>query len=484
MKVGKLGTRSLVIAVVITLGVATTGVMSLMAMQDDETSVYVWFKDASPLIEGNDVKAGGVKVGTIASIEVENGQAKLGLVLDDSVLPLHEDARARVRPIGLLGERYVDLERGTPDAPVMEVGGTIPNSRTGRATDLDEVLNTVDRPTGTALAALVTTLGEGVRGRGGDLDAAIKALKPALTDTDALARILDDQTSVLNELITSVEPVAKALSTSEGKHLDRLVGSAEKLLGSTARAEKDLDATLRELPSSLRDARLTLRSLDNAARATTPNLKALRPTTSKLASLSRELTAFSKATDPALKGLDPVLTQAEALIANARPVAKSLARQSPEMRRTVHHAKPVVNELLGNLGDVLNFVKYWALTTNGEDGLSHYFRAHAVVTDEIATGLLPGARNVPDGPPTDKPDTEVKPDSLLNGAGGLADPLLPGLAGDKDRGGGGLGDLLPNLGLGEASTTRTGESRRAGTTGLSAEQESNLMNYLVGDGQG
>lgn len=484
MKVGKLGMRSLVIAVVITLGVATTGVMSLMAVQDEETSVYVWFKDASPLIEGNDVKAGGVKVGTIDSIDVENGQAKLGLVLDDSVLPLHEDARAKVRPIGLLGERYVDLERGTPDAPVMEVGGTIPTSRTGRATDLDEVLNTVDKPTGTALAALVTTLGEGVRGHGGDLDAAIEALKPALTDTHALTKILDEQTGVLNELITSVEPVAKALSKDEGRKLDRLVGSAEKLLGSTSRAATDIDATLRELPSSLRDARMTLRSLDKAARSTTPNLRALRPTTSKLTGLSRELTAFSKATDPALKGLDPVLTQAEALIAKARPVAKSLSRQSPEMRRTVHHAKPVVNELLGNLRDVLNFVKYWALTTNGEDGLSHYFRAHLVVTDEIATGLVPGDHNDPDGQPETKPDTAAKPNTLLDGAGDLADPLVPGLLGDKDRGAGGLGDLLPGLGSGKQSSAKPRENPHGSTTGLSAEQESNLMNYLVGGGQG
>ncbi|KRF17056.1 hypothetical protein ASG90_06915 [Nocardioides sp. Soil797] len=471
----RLGFKKLVLLVVVMVGATTVIVMTRSAMSEPETDAYAVFEDASPLIEGNDVKLGGVKVGTITSIEVENGKAKVGLALDDDVLPLHKDAAARVRPLGLLGERYVELDRGSPDAATMKEGGEIAVARTSRATDLDEVLNTVDDPTATALAALVTTLGEGIEGNGGDIDAAVKALAPALGDVDQLSTILNGQTDVLNQLVDSLEPVAQALATGDGKKLDTLVDSADKLLGATASQEKNLDSTLKELPSSLVEARATLRSLSKVAGATTPNLKSLRPTTSRLSTLSKELTAFSKATDPALEGLDPVLSQAKALIADARPLAQSLRSQSGNMRTSVHQARPVVNRLLGNFRNVLDFIKYWALTTNGDDALSHYFRAHLVVTDEIVTGLVPTTGNL-DSPKLDDPETEEKNNSLLPG-------LLSNGNGSKDgsTSKAPLEDLLSGLGLGKkTSTTNPSAAKQRSATGLSSKQESNLISYLIG----
>lgn len=470
----KHGLRNLVILAVVLTGGTTIVVMSLSAMDDPETDAYAWFEDASPLIKGNDVKMGGVKVGSITSIEVEDGKAKVGLSLDEEVLPLHKDAEARVRPLGLLGERYVEIQRGSADSGAMEDGGEIPVSRTSRATDLDEVLNAVDDPTSTALAALVTTLGEGVKGNGGDIDEAVKALAPALGDVGQLSSILNGQTDVLNELVASLEPVSRALAAGDGEELDTLVDSADKLLGATAKQEKNLDSTIRELPSSLKEARQTLRSLSAATDATTPNLKALRPTTSKLSTLSQELTAFSEATDPALKGLDPVLSQAEALIADARPLAKSLSAQSGDLRTTVHQAKPVVNELLGNFRNVLDFIKYWALTTNGDDALSHYFRAHLVITDEVGTGLLPAPGDL-DSPKLDEPETEVKENDLLDGLLDQGNGSEDGTTRKAP-----LEDLLSGLGLSKRTSTDTAPSKKRSATGLSSKQENKLLSYLIG----
>jgi phospholipid/cholesterol/gamma-HCH transport system substrate-binding protein len=454
--------RLTAIAVAAVIGLSFSGATTVEMMSDEDPNVYVLFKDASPLIKGNDVKAAGVKVGTIGSIEVENGIAKVGLVLDEDVLPIHEDATAKVRPVGLLGERFVELDRGTPDAKVVADGGSLPLEQTSRATDLDEVLNMVDAPTGTALSMLVTTLGQGLLGNGENADRAIKALAPALQDTDRLGSILNDQNTVLQQLVDSVTPLADELATGHGESLDRLVGATEKTLGATARSDAALGRTLERLPAALREARTTLAALSGAAGSTAPVLAALRPATQNLVQISRELKAFSKSAEPALNGLDPVLDKAEVLLDRARPVAQSLASLSPEMQASAKDGRRIATKALDNLTTILDFVKYWALTTNGQDGLSHYFRAHVVVTTEVLTGFLPKS---PDAAPvqpstagTGKPS--AKPTPPLAG-------LLSGLTG-------------PLQGLLGGHRATSGAATGGSATGLTSSQEQNLLSYLIG----
>ncbi|MFC7506083.1 MlaD family protein [Nocardioides sp. GCM10030258] len=455
-------TRFAAVAIAAVLGLAITGRTTIDMMSTDDPDMYVYFADASPLIKGNDVKASGVKVGSIGSIEVENGVAKVGLILNDEVLPIHQDATARVRPVGLLGERFVELDRGTPDAEVLADGASLPLDQTTRATDLDEVLNMVDAPTGTALSMLITTLGQGMLGHGEDADRAIKALAPALQDTDRLGQILADQNTVLQELVDSVTPVAEQLATDNGQALDQLVDATDKTLGATARSDRDLADTLERLPAALREARSTLSALSGAAGSTAPVLAALRPATENLVKISRELKAFAKSAEPALDGLDPVLDKAEVLLERARPVAQSLASLSPDMKSTAHNGRRIATGALDNLTTILDFVKYWALTTNGQDGLSHYFRAHVVVTTEVLTGLVPKGA-VPAAPTKTKDGKLVPPlGGLLNGVGGLLDPLD-----------GVLGGLLAGK---SPSKAASGGS----ATGLTSSQEQNLLSYLIG----
>jgi len=459
-----LAPRTVAIVAVSVLALLSVTGLSLLKTDADETTVYAYFRDASPLIKGNDVKMHGVKVGVIDSIEVEDGMARVGLRVEKEAQPLYSDARAVVRPVGLLGERFVDLDRGTPDKQAIPVGGTIPVEHTGGVSDLDEVLNTVDQPTGAALAALVTTLGEGMRGTGTDISAAIKALEPAMRDTRPLVEVLDEQSQALTDMVDALAPLTGALATEDGKRLDGLVGAADTLLSTTAENQQALDHTLATLPSALEEARRTLRSLGRASRSTTPTLRAIRPTTDNLAQLSRELTAFSKAAGPALEGLDPVLEQGQALIENARPVVASLRSSGADLSGTARGARPVVEELLGNLRDVLDFVKFWALTTTNEDGLAHYFRAHFVVTDDIPLGLVPG-------------DTSSGVLTSDDEQGGLLPNLgVPGLPPLDGLLGGGDGALLGGL---DSLLGRS--SRRDGSaTGLTTTQEQAMLDTLIG----
>lgn len=491
--------RLVFVVCVAIVGLIVSLCVTVHELRGSPPTVYAYMKDASPLIKGNDVKSAGVKVGSVGSIEVEHGEAKIGLVLNDDVLPLHRDATIRIRPVGLLGERYVDLDRGSPSAPVLAKGAAIPVTQTSTATDLDEVLDTVDAPTGEALSYLVTTLGEGVLGRGKDANAAIKALAPALLDTNRLAAILKDQNGVLDDLLDSVQPVASQLAIDNGKQLDQLIDAANDALATTALKDDQLNGTLRELPGALHDAEPTLAALARAAGSTTPVLAALRPTTDDLVQLSGELNAFSKTANSALTSINPVLDKATVLLKQAEPVATTLSELSPGLLATAGHTRILGTAALDNLTTVLDFVRDWALTTNGQDGLSHYFRAHLVVTTDAASGLLPNGPNL-------IPPLSPVPNKGLGGA--LQDPLgtvggaLGGLTGNQDGnsggvlgglGGGVLGGLLGGLtGNGRANPSAAGSSSAGATvgknpqqnagsaTGLNRTQERSLLAYLIG----
>jgi phospholipid/cholesterol/gamma-HCH transport system substrate-binding protein len=360
-----------------------------VAATQQRTIVIAEFRDASPMLTGNDVKLHGVKVGEVAAMSEENGIAKVALDLGPEALPIHTDARATVRPVSLLGERYMELDTGTPNAPLLRTGGVIPVSQTGQNTDLDEVLNVFDDKTGQSLAAFVAVLGEGMRGNGADIDAAMKALAPAMTQTDQFVKVLQQQNATLNSLVDNLDPVARSLAQDDGKTLDSLVSSTTSLLQTTSTNVQALDATLAELPGSLAAARGTLGHLADTADDTTPLLKDIRPTTDHLKEISDELIYFSESANPAFDKLAPVLDKGTDFLRSAKPVAEQLRQAGPDIVKLSKAMNPIVNELANNVDNVMNFIRFWALTTNGKDGLSHYFRGSFTLSPESATGNLP-----------------------------------------------------------------------------------------------
>lgn len=444
-RMGRVSAAGLVAVVAL---LCTSACASMVGNSSDDagSTVVADFADASPLLQGNDVKVNGVKVGEIASLTVVGNHARVAMKLTPAALPVHRDARATIRPVSLLGERYVDLNRGTPSAPLLASGGMIPASQTGQTTDLDQVLNTVDDPTGRSLAALVTMLGQGMQGNGGNVDATVRALAPAMTDTDRLAKVLNQQNALLNNLVDHTQPVTQSLAADNGRTLDGLVESAHQLMGTTAANQAAMDQSLAQLPSTLSTAHATLAQLAGTANAVTPTLQDMRPTTNNLTAISQELGRFADSADPALAHAQPVLVKLQGLLDQARPVADQLRQMGPDVQSTAASAKPVVGALaVNNMATAMDAVKFWALTTNGHDGLGHYFRGMAVINPQTATGPVPAP--VPGIAPAPLP---VPPPP------GLPAPGVPG------------GLLAP------------APPPDGGATGLNQNQESGALQFLLG----
>src|SRR5215211_5383333 len=105
--------------------------------------------DAQGLVEGNEVRIGGKRVGVVKTITAEKTPrrpyAKLGLQLDKTAEPVYSGARVTVRPRSPLGLKYLEvipLKVGKPLAP----GESLPLGTARQSVDLDQVLAALDPP--------------------------------------------------------------------------------------------------------------------------------------------------------------------------------------------------------------------------------------------------------------------------------------------------------------------------------------------------
>ena len=76
------------------------------------------FENAPPIQRGQAVRIAGVDVGKVAAVEPVGGDSPAVTVimkLEESALPIHEDAEIKVRPrIFFEGNLFFDLKPGTP----------------------------------------------------------------------------------------------------------------------------------------------------------------------------------------------------------------------------------------------------------------------------------------------------------------------------------------------------------------------------------
>ncbi len=84
------------------------------------------------------VEIAGVEVGRVRNIALEANRAMVTLKMRPEI-QLTKDAKAIIRTKGILGDKYIELIRGSDAAPLIEPGGHI--TQTIPTTDIDSLLN-------------------------------------------------------------------------------------------------------------------------------------------------------------------------------------------------------------------------------------------------------------------------------------------------------------------------------------------------------
>lgn len=295
-----LGRRSQVLArllAVAALLLAVVVVAWLMFVSGDPYRVTIELDNASQLVKGNQVKVGGVPVGTVTKMELgHDARALIELeITDEELTPLHEGSTAQVRSTSLSGiaNRYITLKPGPNDEDPIPDGGALPAEDAESEVDLDAVLNTLNDETLKDLQAAVQGLGGAVAGRGKELERAIHGLNPALSQTAATAReVIRDERAFSRFLVDSASVVAAVSSRSPD--LERLVPATATTLEAIASRTAELDRSLRELPPTLREGNTTLVNLRALLRDLRPLVDEARPVARPLTEALQRLRTVSR----------------------------------------------------------------------------------------------------------------------------------------------------------------------------------------------
>ena len=169
--------------------------------------------NAAQLVKGFEVRIGGARVGFISKIEPkkrEDGSAyaQVTMKLDKEIEPVPADSTLLVRPRSSLGLKYVELAPGEGRAG-LAAGSTIPVRQARPAVvELDDLFSMFDDKTRVGSRNSLDGFGGGFAGRGQDVNTAIAAFVPLVTNLEPVARNLSDPDTRLNRFFASIARAA------------------------------------------------------------------------------------------------------------------------------------------------------------------------------------------------------------------------------------------------------------------------------------
>jgi phospholipid/cholesterol/gamma-HCH transport system substrate-binding protein len=314
------------------------------------------FANSANVALNSPVRIAGVEVGKVISTSRDGNATNVTFTVDGAGRPIHTDAFAAIRPrIFLEGNFFVELDPGSPSAPDMDSGATIPVTHTSTAVQLDEVLTALQSPTRADLSRLLESYGTAlthkptaaedatqlpeVQGKSGAeaLNGALKyggdAGRYGAQVTNAF---LGTQQHDLSRLVAGAGRTFGALASNESD-LQGLIDNFNVFTGALATQSTNLSTTIQLLAPTLRTARTSLVSLNRT-------LPPLRTYAIELTPAVAELPGLISASKPWLAQTRPLLSGKE-----GGGVAKLLAESTPGLAGAAQAGKetalPQLNQL-------------------------------------------------------------------------------------------------------------------------------------------
>jgi phospholipid/cholesterol/gamma-HCH transport system substrate-binding protein len=284
------------------------------------------FTSVNNLQPKSPVRIAGVNVGVVKDVKaLGSGKgATVTMEIQDTGLPIHKDAELKIRPrIFLEGNFFVDVQPGTPSAPNLKSGETIPFQQTSTPVQLGDLLTALQSDTRSDLKNLIEEYAVKGLGNGG-AEAYNRAIKPAVQAFRASA--IANQASLgqhphdLSNLLRGQQRLFSELAFNTGTLKD-LVTQLNVTFLAFARQEGALRATIPALRDVLTVGRPALVSLDSAL----PSLR----------NFSRDALPGVRSSGPTIDASLPFIHQARllvrpqelrGLVADLRPTIPALAR--------------------------------------------------------------------------------------------------------------------------------------------------------------
>ncbi len=294
------------------------------------------FSNGVNISTNSPVRIAGVDVGKVIEVGRDGDNTKVTFTVDGKGRPIHDDAFADIRPrIFLEGNFFIDLDPGSPSAPEMGSGDTIPVSHTSTGVQLDQILTALQSPVRADLSRLLESFGT-----------ALNQKPTAAEDATQLPEVKGKTGAEgLNGAFKyggdagrySAQVTNALLGTSPGD-LSRLVAGTGRTFGALARREADLQGLIVNFDTFTGALAAQSKNLSTTVERLAPTLQIGRKSLASLNSTLPPLRAWAIEFRPAVAELPALISAAKPWIAQARPllsgkeaggVAKLLRESTP-----------------------------------------------------------------------------------------------------------------------------------------------------------
>jgi phospholipid/cholesterol/gamma-HCH transport system substrate-binding protein len=301
------------VAAVLALLGAIIVVLLLVLGGGSSYTVTAQFVNASQLVTGNNVNVAGAPVGSIKEISLsDDGQALVKMEISDSAYtPLPDGTHATIRSASLSGiaNRYVDLALPAQrDGKTISSGGTISPANTTSEVDLDQLFNTLDRPTVDSIKRVIRGFARAYEGVGPQANRGFYYLNPFLSTSRRVFAELNSDQANLDSLVVDAAGLTSTLA-QKSPEISELVVNLEGTLGTIGEEQASLASAVAQLPDFMRQFNTTAVNLRAALDDVQPLINATRPVAPKLQPFTKRLRGFARDSVPTVKGLSGIIKQ-------------------------------------------------------------------------------------------------------------------------------------------------------------------------------
>ena len=224
----------------------------------NQSERFTFFDSVAGLNIQSAVRIAGVSVGSVRTISLENGRARVALGISNEV-PIYGDATVSLGSIGILGEKFIDLIPGHSAKGLFPEDRPIP-SKPG--VSLDNLMETLSE-IGTNMKGVTQALNESIGGEQGrqKLDEIVDNIRVLTAEFRTMAQ---ENHGAINHTLANVE----ALSSDLRDRLPKLAQQFETV-------GKNLNAILDENRPELKGVVSDVRKLAQSFQGTADNLKIL-----------------------------------------------------------------------------------------------------------------------------------------------------------------------------------------------------------------
>jgi len=245
----------LTLAGIVSLAIISIGFASKQSVFGDYKTYKAILDDAKGVFPNTSVRVAGIKAGQIKSVELYGSKALLYILIDKKI-KITSQSTLRIKSLGLLGDKYLDIFLGSADGVVLPEGSLINvqadkglSNLGGEASDLIAEVKKV-----------ATLIQDGLRDENGN-NVLGELLDNVNQVSASLRKVLTGNENRLDRILANIESISENLAYETSREDGALISEIQSNLSPLLGDAKDAMEDLRLIVSDVRSGKGTVGKL-------------------------------------------------------------------------------------------------------------------------------------------------------------------------------------------------------------------------------